>query len=381
MLAKRLFIGSSIFFVALLVLWGVYALLFRDASTNPDNSSAGSENVPNQTETPEISQKTVIQPVVKSPVLSPGLSGDGKTAYYIDKRTGHLHGVDTETGSITVFVEYDLPSAITATWPTRGTQAILKSQDTYGPVFWLYDIRSSEPIQLKFGMRYVVWDALSDRILYSYEDGEGNVSLTISDSNGSNWREIANLPSPSLRLSAIPQSPFISYWDTPLNTKINPLEAVSITGGDKKRISEGKYGADYLWSPKGDTALMSWTPQKSGSKLTLATITANGSEYTDLNFPTMVSKCVWSNDNITIYCAHPGSFPSGTVLPDDYAKKYVYTKDAFWKINTKTGETERIIELTEIDKEYDATNLFLSGNESKLFFVNRKDDMLYSIEL
>lgn len=381
MLAKRVFIGFSVFFVFLLVLWGVYALFL----SVPDTADQGAGNEPAQDESAMDTKGEdafpKIEAVATNQVVSPGLSGDGKTIYFIEKDTGYIFRYDTETKTKEVAVDYDLPGVITASWPGRGTEVIVKSEGATGPVFRLFDVRSQEPIQLKDGLQYVVWDALSDRIIYSYSDKDGNTTLNTAGSGGQDWKSIAKLPSSSVRLATVPQSPLVSYWYPPLNTRLTPLTTISLSNGEEKTIFAGKYGADYLWSPRGDRALMSWVPEKNGSRLALATINSNGGNYTDLNFPTMVSKCVWSKDNVTVYCAHPGTFPSGTVLPEDYDRKHVYTTDAFWKINTQTGEQERIVELQNINQEYDAADLFLSGNESKLFFVNRRDDILYSIEL
>ena len=108
----------------------------------------------------------------------------------------------------------------------------------------------------------------------------------------------------------------------------------------------------------------------------------NGGEYKNLGLPTFISKCVWSKDNKTIYCALPGNIPTNSILPNDYKDQKFTTTDTFWKINTTTGEKNRLVETNDMPKNaLDASEFFLNTDESLLFFVNKIDKKLYRIVL
>jgi hypothetical protein len=68
-------------------------------------------------------------------------------------------------------------------------------------------------------------------------------------------------------------------------------------------------------------------------------------------------------------------------MPDAFYDRSFTSNDTFWKIDTKTGKSERIVALEDMVSSYDAVNLLLSPDESSLFFINRKDLKLYSIEM
>ncbi len=78
-----------------------------------------------------------------------------------------------------------------------------------------------------------------------------------------------------------------------------------------------------------------------------------------------------------MYCAVPEDMPSGAVLPDDYLKRAIYFKDSFYQIDTEQNSITEILAAT--DPFFDAVNLALT--DGKLFFINRYDNNLYSLEL
>ena len=50
-------------------------------------------------------------------------------------------------------------------------------------------------------------------------------------------------------------------------------------------------------------------------------------------------------------------------------------------MDLRSGKKERIVDLSKITGSYDAADLFLSSDESALFFVNKLDGKLYRIDL
>ncbi len=378
-MAKKFFIGSSVFLLVLLSLWGIYNLFFAQKET-----SKASPDVPT-TETPktEIKKSTAIQIAIDTPILSPSISSDGDgSILYIDKNTGSLQKLDLASGKKEVLSDITLTSPISAIWKTNGTAAIAKEFRSNEPSFRLISfVNSVPPALLKWGIRYLIWDELENNIIYTYQDAAGKMTLNRALPDGSEWKELEKLPSTPVFIQSIPKSPLIALWERPANNRVGELKTINITNGETKTLFPGKYGANYLWSPNGENILLSWAPEKNKSRITLAMINKNGGEYTDLNFPTLVEKCVWLNDNKTVYCALPGSLSQTAVMPDDFYGQSFSSSDTFWKIDTETGKSERIVALEDMSESFDAVTLLVSPDESKLFFVNRKDNKLYSIQL
>jgi len=225
---------------------------------------------------------------------------------------------------------------------------------------------------------------MGDKIIYKYYDGKTKKwTLNIADSDASNWKELTGLEYQNMRIIQIPHSSLISFWNAANSFEETNFSIVSMMGGEKKTIFSKKFGADYLWSPNGERVLVSSVENKGGSRLNLAVMNSHGGEYSNLGTPTMASKCVWSGDNTTAYCAFPGNIPESAVMPNDYQEGKIQTKDTFWKINTAAGgKKERVVEIEDLNAiqiSFDAKNLFLSSDEEALFFVNSYDGRLYRI--
>lgn len=379
-MAKRFFIGSFLFLLALLFLWGVYSLFF---SASKQKEAPQIEIPPLENTSQKQEDTRAIQTVTEKPVLSPAIfSKNDGTLLYINKDTNTFEKINLAENTITALSDTPLVSPITAVWNADGNRVFVKGLASGSPAFQLFSLQgNTPPLPLKKGIRYLVWDELESSILYIFQDSDGSASLNQSLPDGLQWKKIISLPSPNFLLSSIPKSPLIAFWGTPLNTKINELKTVSLSTNEVSSLFPGKYGADYLFSPDGNHILMSWAPEKNGSKMSLALLNKNGGEYTDLKFPTPVQKCVWSSNSALLYCALLGSIPKDASMPDSWLNRALQSTDTFWKIDTKTGMSTRLIPLEKITASYDAEQLLLSPDESKLFFLNRKDSKLYSIDL
>jgi len=99
----------------------------------------------------------------------------------------------------------------------------------------------------------------------------------------------------------------------------------------------------------------------------------------DLGILGLSEKCVWSDDDINIYCALPNTI-TGNQYPDSWYQGLVSFDDFFVKINTTNGNK---ITIANSIKEIpvDATSLFLDKEGDYLFFINKKDSTLWSLEV
>lgn len=97
---------------------------------------------------------------------------------------------------------------------------------------------------------------------------------------------------------------------------------------------------------------------------------------------TLPEKCVWSDAEREIaYCGAPRILPIGT-YPDHWYQGVVSFDDALWKINTDTGRVTQLINPSlTFGKNIDVTRPFLNNTETHLFFINKKDGTLWSLEL
>jgi len=154
-----------------------------------------------------------------------------------------------------------------------------------------------------------------------------------------------------------------------------------LEGGKPAYFIGDYYGLNILYSPEGNKAIISYTVYRAGTKTELALIEEGKYGTKELEMSTIIEKCVWSKDNIYLFCAVPAPLRDEIVMPDDWYAERVSTRDTFLKINTATSQKTKLAGAEEFSVSYDATGLFLSEEENELFFTNRRDGRLYSIDI
>jgi hypothetical protein len=103
---------------------------------------------------------------------------------------------------------------------------------------------------------------------------------------------------------------------------------------------------------------------------------------TDAVIRTLADKCAWGNFyKDMVYCAVPFQPVSG-IYPDDWYKGTLSTVDNVWQVNAVTGEVHLVSSLFEQAKtNIDAFNLSLDDKDNYLFFMNKLDLSLWSLDL
>ena len=382
-LAKKIFFISSSLLAVILLLWGVYYLSFRKPADRITKSQkkeeAGAKENPALQKTGTADKIKVIS---QEPVLGPIFVSEDHIIKYYSKENGKAYQIDPDGNGKKIISEKELPGLTGVSWSPDKMKVISKfSKDGGGNQFFYFDYILRKGIPLISNLDFVVWG--SDRkIFYKYFNPLNQErSLNMSNPDGTNWEKIIDLSLKDILIAPIPQSSLVSFWTKPDANFETILQSVSLVGQSSKTLFTGKFGADYLWNNNGAKALLSHSNARGGTKIRLAVINDQGGEYRNLEIPTFVTKCVWSRDNKTVYYALPASIPENAIMPNDYYNASFSTDDTFWKVDTQTGEKERIVSLDKITEKLDATTLFLNGDESFLFFVNKKDDKLYRIEL
>ncbi len=119
------------------------------------------------------------------------------------------------------------------------------------------------------------------------------------------------------------------------------------------------------------------------NNLSMKILNINNNEVKNLRLRTHTEKCVWSNDNVTLYCAIPKEIQTGLIYPDAWYQGEVSYNDEIWKINTETGARTKIIDPNTLyeNENIDAINLSLDKDEKTLFFMNKADSYLWGLKL
>lgn len=377
---KKIFFSSLALLVLVLIFLGAYNFAFKNNVNDPSTGEKKSEEEVLGEAIPAPPATAVLNPINENLIgFTTGL--EGAVFYYSldDKafKRASLEGKDK-----TVLLS-NLPGFIERiVWSPKRDRALVLIRLSSGQSLWhLADMNIKSLVALKAGITRVTWSHLGDRIFYQFTDSNSQErSLNIANPDGSNWRELAKLGTRDSYLSAIPQSSLVSFWSRPNASAESLLERVSAEGQERKELLRGRYGADYLWSPNGEWILVSSSDQKGVGPVALGLMNKNGGEFRSLNIPTLISKTVWSKDSQFVYYALPGKL-EGATLPNDYFEKNLLSEDTFWKMDTSTGKSTRLLELKEIGQAFDSIELSLSPQEDMLFFTDRRTNRVYRIDL
>lgn len=97
----------------------------------------------------------------------------------------------------------------------------------------------------------------------------------------------------------------------------------------------------------------------------------------NLGLQTFPEKCTWTPDSAVIYCAVPEA-PARLSYPDAWYQGSTHFRDTFWKIDAVIGTTTSIN--NGEGKVLDATNLAVDDHVRYLFFINKNEGSLWSLD-
>lgn len=350
----------------------------KNTSANPPATANGKNNPPASD-----TDNSSITAVSSEPVFGAALSPDGNFIYYFLAANGQLNQVSFEGKLEKVLSTEKYEGLKKIVWNKQRDKAILKTKPVSGKTrYFVYNLAAKKVSVLKENTDSVAWSNMGDKIIYKYFNPKTKKrTISVSDPDGKNWKDLAEFNFLNVDISAIPGSSDISFWPEADANLATTVGLTSFDGGDKWEIIHDRFGADLLWSPDGSAAAMSFTDRKGGNKTDLATMDKSGNRFQSLGFPTFASKCIWSSDSKYLYCALPGNIPDSSVLPNDWREGKIKTGDTFWKIEASTGKKQRLVDTEKISQLFDALNPFLSKDEKSLFFVNKSDGKLYRLNL
>jgi len=320
-----------------------------------------------------------IKPISQEPVLSPTI--DGQKVKYYSVANGNVYQSKLDGAELTRISPNVLPNLIKALWSYNKDKVIAIFDDQGQAKKYFYDYQTGVSTPLNLNLRWLAWAPEQNRIAYQYYDSQTqDNNISIANPDGSNWTNVFQTRMKDL-IVEWPNSGQISIRTKPSGLAQSVVYTINLADGSFQKILNETYGLTALWSPLADKILFSETDNQ-GKNLKLKIADLNESAISELNLATLPEKCVWSQDNRTIFCAVPKTISQTAIWPDDYYKGLVTTADDFWRINLETGEASQIFEsLEEQANAYNAQELLLPAQENYLLFINQKDGYLYTLKL
>lgn len=386
-LKKFLIITIIILIVALIGLL-VYNFLIKKSSPAGGPGETGQfpqgqegENT-SQNEQPNIPQpESKIKAISTETVFSPTLTSDKTKVTYYFRSNGNVWQSDFDGGNLTQVSSNNLENLVKVLWAPDRSKVITIFQDNLENISkYFYNYATQKALPLNKYINYIAWSPESSKIAYQYQnDYTDDNNISISSPDGSKYSILMNTRMKNL-IVEWPQGSDVFLREKPTGLAPSSLYSLSTITKSFNKLITDVYGFSIKWSQKGDKILYSKTDQR-GENIAIFTANKNGTNEKSVEISTLAEKCVWSQDVRYIYCAIPKNISEAKLLPDDFYKGTFVANDEFWKINTETGEKTNLLEDEQVEGVYDATDLFLSPQEDYLFFINKGDGLLYSIEL
>ncbi len=378
---KKILIILIILLILVISAFIIYNFLSDEKiEPSPYNSTGqipSAEQASNQTSNSSIQGRLLA--ISKEPVLS--LSTDGKKVKYYSVSNGNLFESNLDGSELTRISSIVLDNLIKAIWSPQKDKVITIFNENGLAKKYLYNYNTKISIPLSGDMRWITWSPNQDKIAYQYYNSQtGDNNISISNPDGSDWNTIFQTRMKDL-IVEWPDPSKVSVRTKPSGLVQSVVYTIDLATNDFQKIINETYGLTVLWSPLGNKILYSETDNE-GKNLKLKIADLEKQTISELNIITLAEKCVWSQDNRTIFCAVPKSIPTSSILPDDYYKKKTSFDDSFWRINLETEEMTKIFETQGLGIEfYNAKELLLTPLENYLLFINQKDNLLYSLKL
>ncbi len=187
------------------------------------------------------------------------------------------------------------------------------------------------------------------------------------------------------QLFTSPFTEWISDWTNNgiifLTTKasfatIGYVYATNTKNGGLTKVFGGLTGLTTKTNNSGDKILYS---KSTNNGPILGIYKTEDHSFADFPIKTLAEKCVWTKDDLLIYCAVPNEI-EGTTYPDSWYRGEVSFNDSIYQVNPNTHGVIKLFDTTE-ENPTDATHLQYEDNTNTLFFINKKDSTLWSLDL
>jgi len=327
----------------------------------------------------ETSFSSQIKPISQEPVL--GMTIDGIKVRYYSTNNGNVFESNLDGSGLTRISSAVLTGLAKIIWSPDKNKTIAIFNNNGEIKKYFYDFNTQINTSLDKDIRWVAWSPTGNKIAYQYYNSQNeDNNISVAEPDGSQWNNILNTRIKNLIIEW-PSSELVSIRTKPSGLAQSIIYTIDLTNNNFKKILDEAYGFTVLWSPLGDKLLFSETDSQ-GKNLKLKIADLTQSTIKELSLATLPEKCVWSQDNRTIFCAIPKTISDLATLPDDYYKGTTSFNDDFWKINLDTEKVTKIFESRDTETtSYDAKELLLPSLENYLLFINQKDNLLYSLEL
>lgn len=278
---------------------------------------------------------------------------NGKEVLYVSKEGELIRSdlIGKEIISETKIFDGNILSGI---WSSKEPSLILNTIKNGKIHKFYYNYLDNKLISLHQNIQNVDFSPRGNRIVYSFYDSnnyEGNIS--ISNPDGSYFINLLKTRMPDITVFW-PKEETVYFQKTPASESVIDLFSLDIESKKVERILKRKENLQTSWAPNGEhivfSEIFNETPKLYYKNL-------GKDDEIELDLETTADQCVWSNDNVNVFC---------------------YKHNQFYKINTVDFSKESIYKFKAPNE---ISDLKITPNGSHLLFFNEENGYLYNLIL
>ncbi len=290
----------------------------------------------------------------------PVLSADGKEIFYYNSDGGEIRTVSTKNmaGGSTLVAKIQ-SGARQINWASNKTLVA-----TYSDNSIFYDLNSNTSKKLDGKIKNPVLSKTGNKLAYNYfdaETGEGNVS--ISDPLAESFKIVLPTRFENWQIGWVNDEVLFLIRRPTAGNPTSSLFTLDIGTKSLRNIVDLKNNFEVAWSPNGQKIIYSYSADSAQENYLYFMDLADRKEV-GLNAVVNASRCAWSIDNKTVYCAGKDSFVTIDTSAD---------KPAAEDISTLPKEI--------LSAAATAASLLLTSSEDYLIFRNTQNGKLYGLSL
>jgi hypothetical protein len=373
---------------------GGFIPLDRSVSPTPSISASQTPIASSSEPTPEptVIRQPKLRQLSKTPVGGYGASTteDATIVRWADRGRGNIYELDLAESDIQTISNTIVPRIIQSVWNKNlsGYIGSLLSDSTDAITTVYAELRpqtatGSAPYTLRGKnlpentIAYAVSPKKDRLYLFLNENGTGVGYLSAFD--GGKLTKLMSTPLTQVVVEW-PEDNTISLTTKASAGQDGYLYFINAKTGAIKKVLGPLRGLTTKTSHDAQNVLASYVTAQ-GNLRTFVQNTAKNTA-TDAGFLTITDKCAWGNFyKEVVFCGIPPRIESA-VYPDDWHFGTLSFSDKLWQYSTETEELQLISSLTQDAKQtIDAYRLELDPQDNYLFFMNKNDLSLWSVDL
>jgi hypothetical protein len=313
------------------------------------------------------------------------LKGTTSLVRYVDKATGHIHEVDLKAGIKTRITNTTVPKAQEIVWGKNGDSLVYRFVENgslrsiLGTVVGTTSASSTELRELSqtvldLNLLNLVSSPKKDQFfgtLPAFEGIEGFLVNQRGVSGSVFWK--------------FPTSEWVANWATDSIITMTTKASADINGflfflnQNSKQFSHILTAKGLVVAPSQNTEMILYS-ESERVQTSLNVYDVKGKTKQSLGVSTLASKCGWRTKTF-IVCAVPNQSVNAGA-PDNWYQGKISFNDSLWGIEIETGEVKQIAELSAAQEgRFDVINPFVSADGKFLILTNKKDGLLWAVEL